>query len=605
MVIKLIHPTVQNTVEVSMLFYCLLFAAISSVTNFIFVQEPNADGVLHVHVLCQTYVRSDSLRRSLMGTLSKLAPFHYSQPVDLLIVKSAKCHSPKAMLMYILKCPNTVVSTSHAWLNLAAEIIHNKLNQSYIDKHEARVKEKTQLIDYNTMQDMSNAITSIMQAHKVYTLNECIRADPETMQKFLHKPGLSQVIVNCATYVQATASMWHISQYAKSTPCPFSIHAILLRQEQLPHKFDKAFYDWITKSHQKKNLFILQGPSNTGKSCFIQNLKTIMPWGEIINGASFQYEGLIDKTIGVWEEPLIGSDMAEKFKQVSEGMTTMINVKWKKPHKLPRTPILVTTNHNIWRFCTQEENMFRNRAFIFFFNFDPSNLGPGCPSCELGCQCSSTECRFRRERASSSSSNFQNSCPSGYRPGGGFDSTTNSTGGGVTDRQSLGCSSTSGAEYSLWCDSSIGTSSGASTSSACSNESGPSSGRCASAKPDYGSGWHHGPSNSSNRVCGPSTADQYVSGELRCRNGDGPSSELPEQHRYGGIGRPDYNMSGGNGGSTSGLQETGILEQCGIPGQSHLDSQQGMGRTTCTCIRVPTEQDWKNYLSWLYLNFHV
>jgi len=60
------------------------------------------------------------------------------------------------------------------------------------------------------------------------------------------------------------------------------------------------------------------------------------------------------------EEPLIESAELEKFKLVAERTPTNTAIKFRELQRLPRTPLMTTTNHHIWRFCSSEKQAFEN-----------------------------------------------------------------------------------------------------------------------------------------------------------------------------------------------------------------------------------------------------
>jgi hypothetical protein len=75
--------------------------------------------------------------------------------------------------------------------------------------------------------------------------------------------------------------------------------------------------------------------------------------------------------------------------------TTEVAVKFRRPETLTRTPLLITTNNPIWRFCTGDEEALRNRMFIFYFNHVYRNTD-NIPSTDCICFC--THCKNYRER---------------------------------------------------------------------------------------------------------------------------------------------------------------------------------------------------------------
>nr|WOX03042.1 nonstructural protein 1 [Psittaciform chaphamaparvovirus 5] len=366
--------------------YCLYFNNLSGVSHWIASGEKNADGIFHVHVIYRTSQRSDSLRRSMISTWNNLststnwvAQFHAECTTDCL--KLQKCYKPESMLCYLLKQPEWVISNTDSLLDLSFSIRHWGLYQRFLKTDETPDTSPQ-------MNAMTKEIVDLIITSGAKTIDDLFRANSETMSKYLHRPGLDSIIRNCFAFVKATGGGWALTLYKRYDPTPNRIHQILLHQGICPSEFDEIFHAWLTKTDSKRNTIILQGPSNTGKSAFIKGLKQCIPWGEIVNtNSGFAFEGLLECTIGVWEEPLISVELAEKTKQVMEGMTTSIPVKYKKPQMLPRTPIIVTTNHDIWRFCTQEEEMFRNRSWIFQWTQQCKDLPYLCRASEHCCQC--------------------------------------------------------------------------------------------------------------------------------------------------------------------------------------------------------------------------
>lgn len=49
-------------------------------------------------------------------------------------------------------------------------------------------------------------------------------------------------------------------------------------------------------------------------------------------------------------------------------MATQVSVKYKAPQTLHRTPVLITTNKNLWHYCEADEAAIKNRIFHFEFN---------------------------------------------------------------------------------------------------------------------------------------------------------------------------------------------------------------------------------------------
>jgi len=72
----------------------------------------------------------------------------------------------------------------------------------------------------------------------------------------------------------------------------------------------------------------------------------------------------------------------EELKKVFEGLPTQVNVKNKPPQVLERTPVILTTNSDPWKFFSNERQLLMNRMFMYTI-YQPSEVlttvqkGPG------------------------------------------------------------------------------------------------------------------------------------------------------------------------------------------------------------------------------------
>lgn len=369
------------------LVYALFFNQLTTLYGWTATGEFNKDGIFHVHALLRTASRTDSLRRSIQTTwenlnISSCFTSIVGQQCSLDCLKLQRCHKPSSLAGYMMKGPEWIISTDTKMLQLCYDIDTWELNKRFKPKEEDEPETAPE------MNVMTRELIDLIIQHSCKTIEDCMRHGSAIISKYLHKPGIGTVIENCIKFVKACGATWNLNMYEIYEPDPSNIHKCLLHQGISPKQFDNDFFQWITKMSAKKNTFCLIGPSNTGKSAFIQGLKSIVPWGEIVNGSSgFNFEGLIEQTIGIWEEPLINPELAEKCKQIFEGMVTSIPVKYKKPHMLPRIPILMTTNHVPWRWCTAEEEMFKNRMYMYEFKHPCLNEVVIFRTLEHSCQC--------------------------------------------------------------------------------------------------------------------------------------------------------------------------------------------------------------------------
>lgn len=370
--------------------YCLFFNQVVAVTDWMVTGEVNKDGIFHTHAMFRTGARSDSLRRTfhtvwnnLMGS-TNFREILGGRAGTMDCLKLQKCHKPESMMGYMMKNPIWVVATKFDYLEALWAIDSWGLNEKWKPKDD----EPDVATDTGTMNKMTEDIIGVIQEYGCKNFNDCLRHAPLIMQKYLHRPGLQTIVNNCLDFVKCTGHTWSLSIFERHRPNPFYVHRVLLFQGIPPSEFDQVFFKWITKADPKRNTICLQGPSNTGKSNFIAGFKQCVTWGEIVNTPTFAFEALPDSIIGVWEEPLCSPELAEKAKQVLEGMATSIPIKHKKPLLLPRTPIIITSNHDLWRFCQAEKEMFQNRMWIFYFNYIPQDAVMFYRTSERSCKCS-------------------------------------------------------------------------------------------------------------------------------------------------------------------------------------------------------------------------
>lgn len=571
------------------------------VTTWLAIGEVNKDDVFHLHVMLKSTQRADAVRRSMFSTWNNLTfcdnlVRRFGKDCQLDVVKIQRCHKPESMMKYMMKNPEWVMSNNEQILQLMYDIDLWGLNAKYKEQ-------KEQPTDTGEMNSMVKDLIDVIIAGSCKTLEDCLRADPQTMAKYLHRPGLTQILTNCLAYCRATGSGWNISQFSNFPPDPTLIHAILLHQGLVPSVCDLIFWQWINKLDSKRNTLVLYGPSNTGKSAFIAGFKHCAPWGECLNGNNFNFEALVDQVVGVWEEPLINPETAEKAKQIFEGMPCSISIKYKAPKILPRTPIIITTNHHLWRFCAKEQDAFLNRIWIWPFEHPVKDVPFTYRTSEHSCKCIS--CATSR------------GCPTpDVGASAGRMQTANkplSTGehGHIRTKQTTDVGTGSlcdPGEGPSGCHSSKRSRSTSSTDSECSEHAGPASGTSTTISADIRSFGSVETRHTGNRDDRPITSDVHdVEPDIspgrdgRSGGGDGKtkSGKQPYKRRHGGTvphtSEPHSSVS-------LGLRETNLQEKEKIPVPTR---QPGVDRQMApiTNLTVPTKQDWSRYLSFLLTRY--
>lgn len=379
--------------------YAMFLQNLTMCNGWAITGEYNKDGIFHTHAMLRTGARSDSVRRSMLVVWQNLLLSYEFQKIvggsqcTMDCLKLQRCHKPSSMMEYMMKRPEWVISTDQRWL----EFLYNIDKWGFNYRFKKSLDEPEEHETAPEINQMSKEIIDLIISHGCKTFEDCLRHGGVIMSKYLHRPGLNAIVNNCLQFVKSTGHQWQLGLFEVYDPDPSAIHKVLLHQGIAPSDFDPIFHAWITKSDPKRNCICLQGPSNTGKSAFISGLKQCVVWGEVVNGQTFMFEGLCETVLGFWEEPLCSPEAAEKTKQVLEGMATSIPVKYKKPFLLPRTPIMITSNHDLWRFCSAEEAAFRNRMWIFKFNHEVQNCSYNPRTTEYSCECG--YCAASRGRA--------------------------------------------------------------------------------------------------------------------------------------------------------------------------------------------------------------
>lgn len=571
--------------------YALFLNNLTMCHGWIITGEFNKDGIFHTHAMLKTGSRSDSLRRSMhvvWGNLTLSSEFQKycgGSSITIDCLKLQRCHKPSSMLEYMTKNPEWVMATDERMLQFAYDIDKWAFNYRFKKTNDEPEEHET-APDIN---QMTKEIIDLIITSGSKTFEDCLRHGPVIMSKYLHRPGLNAIVTNCLQFVKSTGHMWSLALFEAYDPDPSAIHKVLLHQGILPSEFDPIFHKWITKSDPKKNCICIQGPSNTGKSAFISGLKQVINWGEIVNGQTFMFEGLVDVTIGVWEEPLCSPEAAEKAKQVLEGMRCSISIKYKKPHMLPRTPIIITTNHDLWRFCTAEENAFRNRMWIFYFNHPVQNMSYTPRTSEHSCECGYCKGSSGRALASREPSPGRMQEPE----------QSLSTGG-----QSLGGEQTTDVWSGPMCGAGEGTSESSSQQSSSSNQQCTDSTKYSSSTSSSTVG-HMGAFrviSTRDDQCRPSTIGGYVeSSRGRGRHGNDSSRDGSRSGRARGMGR-DGNSGRKHDSSMpvgSKRNETNKIQVPVKAKKPRLGGKMGPVKVTLPLL-IPVAEDWRGYLSYIY-----
>lgn len=134
-----------------------------------------------------------------------------------------------------------------------------------------------------------------------------------------------------------------------------------------PQKFIKDLVVVLNKTYNKKNTFYLYGESNSGKTFMLlepmrQLFKFVGRTAQLNSTSMFVFEGLLRQRLICLEEAQCDPMHLETMKLIMAGEECLINVKGGQSVVLKRTPVLIATNNQVWRYKIDEELAFRNRC---------------------------------------------------------------------------------------------------------------------------------------------------------------------------------------------------------------------------------------------------
>lgn len=119
----------------------------------------------------------------------------------------------------------------------------------------------------------------------------------------------------------------------------------------------------------KKNVLLLQGPPNTGKSYTAREFwKIFTIHTRLVQDGIFTFQNLINSDCALWEEPMITNENVDTTKLILEGEKDVsIAIKNQATQKLhKRIPIIITTNKPLYQYCSSEQQALNARCYKFY-----------------------------------------------------------------------------------------------------------------------------------------------------------------------------------------------------------------------------------------------
>ncbi|KAF8789384.1 Initiator protein NS1 like protein [Argiope bruennichi] len=142
-----------------------------------------------------------------------------------------------------------------------------------------------------------------------------------------------------------------------------------------PQEFCYNFLHLMDHKHRKLNSIILQGAPNSGKTYIAKSLeKACIFYAEVtqaVAGYSFMWMDCINKRLIVINEPFFSNNSIEELKMVLEGTGCRVKCKGKGDEYLRPTPVLITSNVDVWCQCPEAKDAILARCLKLYNNLKP------------------------------------------------------------------------------------------------------------------------------------------------------------------------------------------------------------------------------------------
>ncbi|KAL4240793.1 hypothetical protein ACF0H5_001581 [Mactra antiquata] len=140
-----------------------------------------------------------------------------------------------------------------------------------------------------------------------------------------------------------------------------------LEQQINPNDLVRNMHNVLKQTNPKKNTLYFQGASNAGKTYLC---KLLIPIDSIAGyhttSKEFPFgEAVYQPIILINELTIESTAKAELYKNVLGGEPTQVNIKNRPSQIMERKPVVLTTNHHIWKYVTNERQSLQNRCYVY------------------------------------------------------------------------------------------------------------------------------------------------------------------------------------------------------------------------------------------------
>lgn len=168
--------------------------------------------------------------------------------------------------------------------------------------------------------------------------------------------------------------MW-FCKYAKYLPDEINELKMLFDAQNIDlTNFSNYIYDVLRCVDPKINCVRLVGVPNSGKTLIAQLIGSCFVSAYLNNHNSeneFYLSSCLNKAIGIFEELFVTTATAEDLKSILAGAKLDISKKYTAKQILIRTPIIVTSNHNLFgrgHLAPLDEKALSTRCYTVYFS---------------------------------------------------------------------------------------------------------------------------------------------------------------------------------------------------------------------------------------------
>lgn len=349
--------------------------------DFIGIIESHPHKGWHFHMLCFYRDNFESKKQFETEQTTVFAKFNdlckMVQNGNQLFLNCETVKSVGSIIHYLKKDPIQLISTT---TELAQMYVHFDRHHIF-PRHSApkfthaknhRLPEST-IIDYFTKKLQQGCIDYEQALQDPYATN------------FLANRNLKELFENTRTHFLAKRKFKDsvfeiIDKFIKNTiwykKCICPINEYLKIQNIQLDVFEHQFLGWLS-CNSKKNTMLFFGPADTGKSVFLSSLHANFRFNNrLTTDGIFTFANTVNADCVYHEEPFITPETCETAKLVYEGNpNTTVAVKNRGAQRLnKKIPVLITSNDNVYKYCSGQRAAFDARMHIFKSNFKMSNI---------------------------------------------------------------------------------------------------------------------------------------------------------------------------------------------------------------------------------------